>query len=81
MSDTIMIKSGALGDREAMPKLNEAELGYRTDTEELYIGGGEGNKRLCGVGDVADINAKIDVMEGDIENIIARLEALEAPSE
>ena len=35
MNDLITIKSGALGDREAMPKLNKYELGYITDKKEL----------------------------------------------
>lgn len=66
MADVITIKSGALGDRTKMPNLNENELGYRTDEKALYIGTKDGNVRLCG----AD----------DIQNIIARLEALENPS-
>ena len=84
MADTIIIKSGALGDRGTMPKLSNAEFGYITDKKELYIGGGEGNERLCGAGDIAEINAKIDAINaliaginGDITNITARLDALE----
>lgn len=81
MADLITIKSGALGDREAMPKLSESELGYITDKKELHIGTSEGNERLCGVGDVAEINAKIAEINSKITNINARLDALETPSE
>lgn len=72
MADLIQIKSGALGDREAMPKLTEDELGYCTDEQALYIGTKSGNVRLCGVSDavkLAEISAKI-------EEITARLNEL-----
>lgn len=88
MTDLITIKSGALGDREAMPKLSESELGYITDKKELHIGTSVGNERLCGAGDVAEINAKnaeinakIAEINSKIANINARLDALETPSE
>ena len=67
MADLIKIKCGALGERDTMPKLNEGELGFRTDEKALYIGTSNGNVRLCGV--------------DDIPNITARLEELENPSE
>lgn len=81
MTDLITIKSGALGDRQAMPKLSTDELGYRTDEEALYIGTEQGNKRLCGANDKADIIAQIDVLSNCIEEITARLVALETPTE
>ena len=69
MADLITIKSGALGDRGTMPKLNKDELGYRTDEKALYIGTDGENERLCGVGDIArlealisDITARLDEM-------------------
>ena len=78
MADLITIKSGSLGSRQEMPKLSADELGYRTDEEALYIGSEAGNKRLCGVKDVADIIARIDALSARIDEIIARLDA---PSE
>ena len=79
MNDLIHIKGGALGDRAEMPALQHSteegyELGFRTDTEELYIGSAKGNIRLCGSKDLAEINKKID-------EIKARLDALTGPSE
>ncbi len=50
-----------------------SEIGYRTDTKELYIGSSDGNVRLCGASDIPEINAKID-------EIFTRLAAL-TPSE
>lgn len=81
MADLITIKSGALGNRAEMPKLSEDELGYCTDEEALYIGAESGNKRLCGVKDKADIIAQIDALSNRIEEITARLVALETPTE
>lgn len=79
MDDLIKIRRGALGkDRTAMPGLRENELGYRTDTEELYIGADGKNVRLCGVGDAEKANAleiRILALEAQIEEITARLDA------
>lgn len=102
MDDLILIKSGSLNGRGAMPNLNYSsaesktgsELGYRTDTKELYVGTKEGNVRLCGAGDLNEINAKIASvnalistnngkiaeMENTLAEIIARLDAM-TPSE
>ena len=76
MNDLILVKSGALGTRKEMPKLNEGEFGYRTDTNELYIGTNEGNKRLCGVGDKAEINKNIGDVNVQINTIHASLESI-----
>lgn len=46
MATTIKIKSGTLGNRTAMPKLEVDELGYRRDEEALYIGTSDGNVKL-----------------------------------
>ena len=56
MADLIAIKSGALSDRSTMPKLNNDELGYRTDEKALYIGTDNGNVRLCGAEDLVKLN-------------------------
>lgn len=85
MSDTIYIKTGALGGRAGMPALaydeeKGSEIGYRSDTNELYIGSANGNIRLCGGGDVAGVNAllaEISTLKTQIADIITRLEALE----
>ena len=93
MADLVRIKCGELGDREEMPTLQYdaekgCELGYRTDESALYIGTNNGNKRLCGVNDVAELNNKINsinteirAIENLIANITTRLEKLEKPSE
>ncbi len=86
MADLILIKTGVLGGRAEMPKLQYdvdkgSELGFQGEEEALYIGTKNGNVRLCAAGDIADINAKIDAINGDIENIIARLDALENTGE
>lgn len=77
MDDLIRIKGGALGDRKEMPALQHSteegyELGFRTDTEELYIGSEKGNIRLCGAKDLETINK-------EIEELKARLDALAKP--
>lgn len=62
MADLIKVKSGALGNRGTMPRLDKDELGYRTDEKALYIGTDAGNMRLCGVNDVEQINAQIQAI-------------------
>lgn len=83
MNDLILIKTGALGGRSAMPKLNEGEFGFRTDTKELYLGADGKNVKLCGVGDaekIAALETKVTTLEAQIKDITARLGALETPS-
>lgn len=69
-----------------------SELGYRTDEKALYIGTEAKNERLCGVEDIPNINDRLNRVEADIvrelnqvdaniASIIARLDALEKPSE
>ena len=80
MADLIAIKGGS-GD---VPTLQNRELAYRKDEKALYIGTESGNVRLCGAEDVARIdtlNANIGAMSKLIEDITARLDALETPSE
>lgn len=96
MNDLILIKSGSLNGRGAMPNLNYgsdennagSELGYRTDSKELYVGTKDGNVRLCGAGDlveakayadgkVAGVNALISANSSEITNIKARLTKIE----
>ena len=84
MADKIKIKSGALGNRSTMPKLDEGELAYRTDTKELYIGTDEVNVRLCGADDltmIKELQSTLLSLSNTIENITARLESLERPNE
>ena len=90
MADTIRIRSGALNGRNEMPKLRYAEvvngeqkgseIGFNTDEIALYIGTKNGNVRLCGANDITELNAKIEALGIRIDDITARLEALE-PSE
>jgi hypothetical protein len=70
MADLIKIKSGS-GN---VPTLQDKELAYRKDEKALYIGTSGGNVRLCGANDISELRQLID-------DIIARLEALEEPSE
>lgn len=72
MADLIRIKGGS-GD---VPALQDRELAVKKKGQEseLYCGVNGENVRLCGVGDIA----RIDKL---IEDIIARLDALETPSE
>ena len=96
MNDLILIKSGSLNGRSAMPNLNYSstesnagsELGYRTDTKELYVGTRDGNVRLCGAGDLAEakayadskvsgVNALISANSSEITNIKTRLAKIE----
>ena len=46
MADTIKIRRGL---KVNLPTLEEGELGFCTDTGELYIGTSEGNVLLSGV--------------------------------
>ena len=81
MNDLIQIKSGALGNRAGMPYLNGDELGYRTDTKELYIGRGNENIRLCGAGDLArviSLENKILSLEGKIATLESKNSSLES---
>ena len=77
----IKIKSGALGNRAEMPKLGVDELGYRTDEKALYISTTNGNVRLCGVNDVSTLTTEINNLNSAINDILARLGALEKPTE
>lgn len=76
MADLITIKSGALGDRQAMPKLSTDELGYCTDEEALYIGAESENKRLCGAKDVGNINTRLDALSATITSILAQISSI-----
>lgn len=74
-----------------MPRLKHAEvidekkrgteIGYHEVEKALYAGTPDGNIRLCGAGDLAEINTKIGEILTEIHNIITRLEKLEKPSE
>lgn len=87
MADLIQIKGGS-GD---VPILQDRELGYKKDEKALYIGTGSENVRLCGKEDVERVNTLITSINGlqetlatintKIEDITARLVALETPSE
>lgn len=79
MADSIIIKSGALGNRSTMPALAEGELGYRTDEKALYIGTKEGNVRIGGGGEAPDVSIlveEISALKTQIADIIARLDAI-----
>ena len=72
MADLIKIKAGS-GN---VPTLQDRELAYRKDEQALYIGTGDKNVRLCGGGDLADINTKISEINTDINEIRAEINAL-----
>ena len=79
MDDLILIKSGSLGGRGSMPNLNYgsaesktgSELGYRTDSKELYVGTKDGNVRLCGAGDLAEAKAYADGKVAGVNALIS----------
>lgn len=86
MSDVIYIRSGELGNRTEMPKLRYdeskgSEMGFNKTEEALYIATANGNARLCGVKDIGNINTLLEALNGRVDEITARLEALEKPSE
>lgn len=71
MADIIKIKGGS----GAVPTLQDRELAYSKDEQALYIGTENGNVKLVGGStDISEISKQI-------EDIIARLEALENPTE
>jgi hypothetical protein len=71
MAGTRKIKSGILGNRTAMPRLEENELGYRRDEKALYIGTSNGNVKL-GAKDYEDrieaLETKIAELEASVKN-------------
>ena len=56
MADLIKIKGG----NGNVPELQDKELGYRKDEKALYIGTDNGNMRLCGANDKAELKTYID---------------------
>ena len=89
MPDLIQIKGGS-GD---VPTLNDRELAVKKNgnESELYCGINGENIRLCGAKDktmidalytsVSELQAKINEINTAIDDITARLGALETPSE
>lgn len=73
------------GSKANLPDFDVAEYGFTTDTEELYIGGPEGNRQIPLLGadgklpegylpgtitsDLTEISDKVDGMEGDVETL------------
>lgn len=72
MADLIKIKAGS-GN---VPTLQERELAYRKDEKALYIGTDDKNERLCGAGDIADINSRLDSINAEINKIKATITTL-----
>ncbi len=80
MADLILIKGG----NGTVPHLEEREPAYSKDEKALYIGTESGNVRLCGKDDATRLNAldkTISELNARIEDITARLETLETPTE
>ena len=59
MADSVQIKGGA---KASMPVLAERELGWCSDTGELYVGNGRENRKVG-----ADIERKLELACDDIE--------------
>lgn len=79
MADLIKIKGGS----GSIPALQDRELAYSKSEKALYIGTSGGNVRLSGENDAVRLNAhdtKLSEISKQIEDIIARLVALETPS-
>ena len=78
MADTIQIKRGL---KAGIPTLAQGEMGYCTDTQELYIGTSSGNVMLGKVSWGADIEridddiGAMDITVADHANRIATLES------
>lgn len=75
MADLIRIKGGS-GD---VPTLQDRELAYSKDENALYIGTENGNVKLLGDVNTAELNsikADIATIKADIASINARLDAL-----
>ena len=51
-----------------------AELGYREDKKELYIGTKSGNVRLCGANDIGNINTRLDEINAQLRDITSQIE-------
>lgn len=89
MDDLVRIRSGDLGERAEMPTLRHAEvidgkqvgseLGFRTDSNELYIGTKGGNVKI---GDakweeqIANHEAKIKTLEAKIKTLEEQTETI-----
>lgn len=72
MADLIKIKGGS-GN---VPTLQDRELAYKKGEKALYIGTESENVRLCGAGDKADINSRIDLINTEINNHKANLNSI-----
>lgn len=70
MADLITIKGGT----GTVPTLQDREIAYSKDEKALYIGTSNGNVKLCGADDIGALHTLVN-------NITARLDALENPSE
>ena len=71
MADLIKIKGGS-GN---VPTLQDRELAYKKGEKALYIGTDSENVRLCGAGDVAEINARTDLINADLSSRINLINA------
>ena len=72
MADLIKIKAGS-GN---VPALQERELAYHKDEKALYIGTGDKNERLCGAGDIAEVNSRLDSINAETNEIKATITTL-----
>ena len=77
MADIIKIKGGS----GAIPTLQDRELAYSKTEKALYIGTENGNVKLVTAMTDADVSDRLAQLSGQITNIIARVEALENPTE
>lgn len=80
MADTVQIKRGL---KSGIPTFLAGELGYCTDTQELYIGTNAGNKLIGKVAwgtDIDRIDDDIGAMDITVEDNTRRIVALETKS-
>ena len=52
------------GSRANLPALSSGEIGLATDTNEVFIGGEDGNLQLC----VADACSRYEALSNDVAN-------------
>ena len=69
MADSIQIRGGNKAD---MPRLAEREPGWCKDSGELYIGTGDGNRKIAD----ADVFRRLDDLESAVSGLSENVTAL-----
>lgn len=59
----------ARGSKSKMPKLEQAQFGVTTDTDEVYFGNGRENVKILDQKDKTEINRSLTDLESRISNL------------